>query len=281
MTIGKNDSRKDIPIFELVPRPSHRIRIGATATFGVALSATRLGRIIRRRNAEYTMTTAMATPTTIEIPNPAMASTRVTTQAFHRNVMLSTNAFHTPAGPGSRYDFMWPRLTTSCHTPTRKPTNRTPPRIRRTLIHTDRDVIRRCLEAVATAMPSLLGRSRRRLVGVVPAHDHRPDVDGQVREQGRLERLHAPGPRQVVLDDLGDPSRARRHHHDPVGQEDGFLDAVGDEQDGLVGLGPDPLEEQVQLLAGDGVERAERLVHEQERRIGEQGAADRHPLLHT
>ena len=37
--------------------------------------------------------------------------------------------------------------------------------------------------------------------------------------------------RAPTVDDLGDPPRARRHHHDPVGQHDRLGDRVGDEQD--------------------------------------------------
>ena len=39
-TIGKNDSRNASAILDSIPRPSQMIRIGATATFGVALTAT-------------------------------------------------------------------------------------------------------------------------------------------------------------------------------------------------------------------------------------------------
>ncbi len=73
----------------------------------------------------------------------------------------------------------------------------------------------------------------------------------------------------------------RRHHRDAVGEEDRLGDRVGDEGDGLAGLHPDFLDQQVHLVAGEGVERAERLVHQQHRRIDGKAADDRGALLHA
>ena len=56
---------------------------------------------------------------------------------------------------------------------------------------------------------------------------------------------------------------------------------MGDEGDGLAGLHPDLLDEEVHLVAGEGVERAERLVHQQDRRVDGEAADDRGALLHA
>ena len=55
---------------------------------------------------------------------------------------------------------------------------------------------------------------------------------------------------------------------------------MGDEHDGAAALLPDPEQLAVQPFPGHLVERAERLVHQQEGRGERQGPGDRHPLLH-
>src|SRR5580704_10545214 len=54
-----------------------------------------------------------------------------------------------------------------------------------------------------------------------------------------------------------------------------------DEQDGCAGLKPDAAQFLVEPVARDLVERAERLVHEQDARAAEQGARDRDTLAHA
>ena len=54
-----------------------------------------------------------------------------------------------------------------------------------------------------------------------------------------------------------------------------------DEDDGLARLHPDFLDQQVHLVAREGVERAERLVHQQHGRIDREAAHDRGALLHA
>src|SRR3984893_583809 len=76
-------------------------------------------------------------------------------------------------------------------------------------------------------------------------------------------------------------ARPRAHDHHPVGEEDRLVDGVGDEEHRLGLLVPDPLQLEVHLLARHRVQRAERLVHQQEARLEQQGPADRDPLLHA
>ena len=89
-----------------------------------------------------------------------------------------------------------------------------------------------------------------------------------------VERARA---RQVDPQVVHDPARARRHHEHPVGEEHRLGDRVGDEQHGLLPLHPDALQLDVHVLARHGVERAERLVHQQHGRIVDQGADDARP----
>ena len=56
---------------------------------------------------------------------------------------------------------------------------------------------------------------------------------------------------------------------------------MGDEQNGLALGHPEALQFDVHVLARHGVERTERLVHEQHRRIMHQGADNADPLLHA
>ena len=74
--------------------------------------------------------------------------------------------------------------------------------------------------------------------------------------------------RELVLD----PPRVRREEHHAVAQADGLAHVVGDEEDRLPALRPDPLEVAVELLAGHGVERAEGLVHEEHAGVRGEGS---------
>ncbi len=79
------------------------------------------------------------------------------------------------------------------------------------------------------------------------------------------------------VDDAGDPARTRRHHHDPVGEEHRLRDGVGHEEHRGPGLGADPRQLGLHPLPGHLVERAERLVHEQQPRAARQGPGRSRP----
>ena len=96
-----------------------------------------------------------------------------------------------------------------------------------------------------------------------------------------LARVEPARARQIDVDDLLDPPGPRRHHHDAVGEQHRLVDAVGDEQHGLARAQPERLEVDAHLLARQRVERAERLVHQQQRRIVDQRAHDRVALAHA
>ena len=78
--------------------------------------------------------------------------------------------------------------------------------------------------------------------------------------------------------DPGDPSRSRAHHDDSIGEEDRLLDAVRDEQHRRSGVAPDVQQLQVEPVSSELVERPEGLVHEQRRRLVDQGSGQGHPL---
>ena len=103
----------------------------------------------------------------------------------------------------------------------------------------------------------------------------------ELEEPRLLARLGRPRLRQVDRDDRRDPPGPRRHDDDARGQEHGLGDRVGDEDHRRAGLRPDAQQLEVEPLARHLVERAERLVHQQERRRERERARDRDALLHA
>ena len=84
----------------------------------------------------------------------------------------------------------------------------------------------------------------------------------------------------VVPDELAHARRARRHHDERRADRHRLLDRVSDEHDGLARLRPDPLDLRLHDPAVLGVQRAERLVHEQEGRLDRERPGDGRALPH-
>ena len=82
-------------------------------------------------------------------------------------------------------------------------------------------------------------------------------------------------------DDRGDPSGARSHHDHLVGDQDRLRDAVGHEHDRRGRALPQREELEVEPLARQRVERAERLVEQQHLRLERERPADGRTLLLT
>src|SRR6185295_14410231 len=93
------------------------------------------------------------------------------------------------------------------------------------------------------------------------------DPVGDGEELRRLADIEGAVGRQVAIDDLDDAAGPRAHHHDLARQEHGLGDRVGDEDHCLAGLLPQPQQLLVEVVAGDLVERAKRLVHQQQLRL--------------
>ncbi len=87
------------------------------------------------------------------------------------------------------------------------------------------------------------------------------------RTRGSADALHRV--RRVARDEP-----ARVEHADARGQRERFAHVVRDDDDGLLHALLDPPELGVQLDARDRIERAERLVHQQHRRIDGERAGD-------
>ena len=78
-----------------------------------------------------------------------------------------------------------------------------------------------------------------------------------------------------------DGSRPVSHHRDAVGEVNRFLDAVGDKDDGLAELVPDVQQLVLQGPASQRIERAERLIHQHDRRIERQQSRNCDSLAHA
>src|SRR5579884_1009922 len=83
------------------------------------------------------------------------------------------------------------------------------------------------------------------------------------------------------VDDGLDAPRPRRHHRHAVGEIDGLLHAVGDEDHGLRRALEDAHELRLHEPARLRIERAEGFVHQQDRRIEGERARNRGALLHA
>ena len=83
---------------------------------------------------------------------------------------------------------------------------------------------------------------------------------------------------RAQIDDLLHPAGMGRQHQHALAEIDRLHDAVRDEQDGGAGAPPDRQQLVVQPVARDLVERAERLVHQQDAGLAQQRAGDRDAL---
>ena len=115
-----------------------------------------------------------------------------------------------------------------------------------------------------------------------------PHRGGQrVRDQPAVARIVGRGAeafiawKRRVNRELGEhPAGPRRHHHDPLREVDRLEHRMGDEHHGLAQRLPQRQEVVVEAKARDLVERGERLVHQQQRGLGDQRARDRGAHLH-
>src|SRR5215469_15375469 len=84
-----------------------------------------------------------------------------------------------------------------------------------------------------------------------------------------------------VDQELGeDATGPRGHYHDPLREIDRLEHRMGDEDHGLAQRLPERQQVVVEAKARDLVERGERLVHQQELRLGNERARDRGAHLH-
>ena len=101
-------------------------------------------------------------------------------------------------------------------------------------------------------------------------------------EEGAAEELLGIArARDGIFDDLHDPGGIGSEDEDAVGEVDGLVEIVGDEENRDVDVTPDVEEVSLHLSAGLGVERAEGLVHEEDAGLVCESAGDGDALLHA
>ena len=89
------------------------------------------------------------------------------------------------------------------------------------------------------------------------------------------------GARDVDFDHFADTAGVGIEHEDAVAEEDGFIEVVGDEDDGDVDIFPDVEEVGLHLAAGLGIEGAEGFVHEEDAGLIGESAGDGDALFHA
>ncbi len=150
----------------------------------------------------------------------------------------------------------------------------------------DRDLPNRQQPDAGEHRGSASGQGRRRHHDGAPSFvalvEHALDID-DVLLVARIEQQLAATARarQIDVDDLPNTARRLRHHDDLVGQEDGFVDRMGDKQHCLAVTLPDVQEIVLEARPGVSVKRAEWLVHQQDFGMISERPGQCHALLHA
>ena len=76
-------------------------------------------------------------------------------------------------------------------------------------------------------------------------------------------------------------TRSRSHHQDLIRQENGFVDVVSDEKRCCANTRQHVQQEVLHLAAGQGVERTEWFIEQQDPWLDHQSSGYRDPLLHA
>src|SRR5687768_18456243 len=94
----------------------------------------------------------------------------------------------------------------------------------------------------------------------------RRDLIAECVESGLRKKVLISWTRKGNIDKIRDAARPRAHNGNAVGEECGFVDAVGYQQGRGTGFGPYPLQFDIHLAAENLVESAEGLVEKQDRK---------------
>src|SRR5215471_2378608 len=250
--IGIDAPRKTTATFDDMPMPSHSTKIGSSASCGVAYTAMIGGSSSSRSVSKVPSSRPSGTPIATASANPIANSERLTAASRSSVPLRTTSAAAAITCVG--------RLVKNGSTrPRRGAASQT---ARKTAI-----------DAVEIAS--------RLSMGFLAAAEEAADATAVFDERGRVGDLDRPRPRQVDSDRLEHSPRALAHHDNSVAEEDRFVDAVRDEERGLLVLLPDAEQLVAHRLAGLRVERAERLVEEQDLRVDGERPRDADALPHA
>ncbi len=151
------------------------------------------------------------------------------------------------------------------------------------LLHRHRDVAR--ADAHARARPHRLRAQRQRQLAAREAEARqaarrvvREDLAGEQAPRIAPRGEGQVGARRQFPDRPRSDDAPAFHQHQAVGQRVHLVERVGDVEDRRLGRVAQPGEEGQDLAPPRHVERGERLVHQQQARAREQGAAQRHAL---
>src|SRR6266540_2964584 len=222
--------------------PSHSAASGSHAIGGSAWSPTTSAPTLRWKAREAAIPTPISVPNTAAtaMPNTSRSRLREAATGIVPSVIRSHSVDHTVAGVGRSRAETAPVAVSSHHTTT---TAASPARAPATLAQ----------------IPRLAGLSRDNL-----AHLLRQPVVDVHHDPGQQRVLQVPRPGRADAVLLEEHARRRRHQQDPVGQQRRLPDIVGDEHERRPGLGPHALDLDLQRFPRLGVERAERLVGQQD-----------------
>src|SRR6478735_7640466 len=255
-----------------------RIASGNQAIDGIVCSPVIIEPIAARRIVDRATATPSTSPTTVAMRKPTTPRASVTPTACHSWPVPTwwASSANTGPGPGSTYDGFQPVSTTACHAPRAMATaaslghSHAHTTCERTLVDgTASRASRPRISDSCTVSSAMAGHLLAQRGG---------DLAGERGHRGGLDPAGAVEVHGVLLHDPAGP--AGQQHH-AVTEPHGLADVVGHEEHGQAPLAPDRLELVVQQVAGHRIERAERLVHQQDGRLGGQGAGDRNALAHA
>src|SRR5687768_14736404 len=110
--------------------------------------------------------------------------------------------------------------------------------------------------------------------------DQAPELVHDVLERLRVRHFQIARPRNRHLAAPHDPAGTARHHVHRVGEEYRLAQVVRDQHDRHLARGLQVSQREPELLAREGIERAEWLVEQQDLGLVNQRATDRGALLH-
>src|SRR6266516_3166820 len=278
-----------VAIFEVSPMPSQRMSSGRSAIFGIGNSADTMGKPAARASENRPTASPTATPTAVPMIQPApMRSSDIETCAHNSPDAASRQSARTIAkGLGRNRALTRPSDPAACQAAS-------------TIANTSHEVAPRGAGANPVARKRTAcgaagrcagwtggstetdSRIRNFPFGGARPFAHQRPQPGMDRTELQLEcGLVARATRNGNRDDVLDPSRTRRKHDDAVREPQGFIQIMGDVDDGEIGAVEKLHQVLDQELARLRIERRQRLVHEQQARTHRERAGNPDALAHA
>src|SRR5215212_1489056 len=281
--IGKRAIKKAMQTTAGIPAPNQITISGAIATIGMVWSSTAYGKMLRSTSLLCDISSATEIPMMIASPKPISADTNVESSAPRRLSRFSIQASTTSVGAGSRKRGICIDRQTTCQATTK--TMKT--RIGGPALRSQPGSMGRAATGAAVVRGVVVGRrstvvaSSVLLARLGRTAQQRHDLTHDFGIFGRGPDLRHPRVRQRHRHFGDDPARPGAHHQDPGGEVDRLEHVVGDEDDRPVGERTQAEQLAVQPLAGDLVEGAERLVHQEQAWVSGQRPRQRDPHPHA